>query len=57
MDIALDFIRNYIPVGYLSSIVKEGEAEEVIGIMEVYPKYLFAELEALTFSYPYQIAS
>ena len=33
------------------SIVKEGEKEEVIGIMEVYPKYLFIEFDAPEFSY------
>lgn len=50
LDEALDFIRNYIPGGHLVSIVKEGEKEEVIGIMEVYPKYLFIELDAPEFS-------
>jgi len=29
LDEALDFIRNYIPIGHLVSIVKEGEKEEV----------------------------
>ncbi len=49
LDAALDYIR--FPSGHLVSIVKEGEKEEVIGIMEVYPKYLFIELDAPEFSY------
>lgn len=49
LDAALDYIR--FPSGHLVSIVKEGEKEEVIGIMEVYPKYLFIELDAPEYSY------
>ena len=51
LDEAIDFIRNYISVGHLVSIVKEGVQEEVIGIMEVYPKYLFFAFDALEYSY------
>ena len=51
MDEALDFIKNYVPGGHLVSIVKEGEQEEVIGILEVYPKYLFFGSEAPNYSY------
>ena len=51
LDEAVDFIRNYIAVGHLVSIVKEGEREEVIGIMEIYPKYLLFALDALEYAY------
>ena len=47
LDGALDYIR--FPSGHLVSIVKEGKEEEVIGIMEVYPKYLFIELDVPSF--------
>lgn len=49
LDAALDYIR--FPSGHLVSIVKEGKEEEVIGIMEIYPKYLFIELDAPEYSY------
>lgn len=49
LDAALDYLR--FPSGHLVSIVKEGKEEEVIGIMEVYPKYLFIELDAPEYSY------
>ena len=49
LDGALDYIR--FPSGHLVSIVKEGKEEEVIGIIEVYPKYLFIELDAPEYSY------
>ena len=48
LDAALDYLR--FPSGHLVSIVKEGKVE-VIGIMEVYPKYLFIELDAPEYSY------
>ena len=49
LDAALDYLR--FPSGHLVSIVKEGKEEEVIGIMEIYPKYLFIELDAPEYSY------
>lgn len=48
LDAALDYLR--FPSGHLVSIVKEGKEKEVIGIMEVSPKYLFIELDAPEYS-------
>lgn len=47
LDAALDYLR--FPSWHLVSIVKEGKEEK--GIMEVYPKYLFIELDAPEYSY------
>lgn len=46
LDDAIDYIQGYTPVGYLVSIVKDNPQGEVVGIMEVYPKYLFFGHEA-----------
>ena len=51
LDDAIDYIQGYTPVGYLVSIVKDNPQGEVVGIMEVYPKYLFFGHEAPRRSY------